>query len=484
MAGSLVGEALLSGVFNVLLDRLTPKQADLINFICGKKLDSKLLHHLKPSLIAARAVLNDAELKQFTDLDVKDWLNELKDVVYDLEDLMDELFTKAAAQKKVRYFSFASLNLRDTSMANKLEAITDRIEHIVRQRDYLKLEKSSGTETMSMRRQVPYREAEVSKVYGRKKEKQDIIKLMFDEDGDQLSVIPIVGMGGVGKTTLVYLLYKDNYVRQKFDYTAWVCVSETFDLLRIGQTIIKFISPTFVCDNMDLHLLQRHLAEKLERKRFLVVLDDYWNENYTDWVNLKNLLHNGVEGCTILVTTRIEHVALMVKTISSFYHLNALSDKDCLSIFAAHAFSFRDSVVKSCLEKIGKDVVTKCKGLPLAAKVLGGLFRSKCDFDDWNNILEDAMWDSLDNEIIPALKTVENASHILSSNLKHLRTLSLRELSTLKTVPESIGKFVHLRYLDLSGTSIYCRFAPLTMQIIQSTNVEVESLQVFRDATK
>ncbi|XP_028805208.1 putative disease resistance RPP13-like protein 1 [Neltuma alba] len=607
-----MAEALLSVAFNVLLERLTPEQADLINFICGKKLDNKLLHHLKPSLIAARAVLNDAELKQLTDHAVRDWLNELRDAVYELEDLMDEISTQAATQKQVQYFSFASLNLCDTSMANKLKRITDRIEYIVGQKDALNLKKSSGSETLSWRPPVTSH-VKASEVYGRKEEKEEIIKLMFNGDGGQLSVIPVVGMGGVGKTTLVQLIYNDEDVRQKFDLTIWVCVSEAFDLLKIAQTIIKSISPGFICDNMDLNLLQPHLAEKLEKKQFLVVLDDVWNDKYTDWDTLRNLLDNGVEGCKILITTRLECVALMVKTISSFYRLDVLSDKDCLSIFAAHAFHFRDSTVNSCLGKIERDVANKCKGLPLAAKVLGGLFRSRLDFEDWNDILKDTMWDLLDNEIIPTLRVsyhylpphlkqcfaycslfpkdhlfdkeelslmwmaegflrpskgnmtleevgygyfddltsrsffqplpekdvhfplalghekrdgcfvmhdlihelatnvagdfyfrlekkgnkigtmtrhlscnfqnylcldhevfpkakdlrtfiglnfsnisrfIGNASHVLLSNLKCLRTLSLRDLSALKIVPETVGEFIHLRYLDLSKTCI------------------------------
>ncbi|XP_054778179.1 putative disease resistance protein At3g14460 [Prosopis cineraria] len=413
-----MAEALLSAVFNVLLERLTPDLADLINLICGKKLDNKLLQRLKPSLIAARAVLNDAELKQFTDPNVKDWLDELKDAAYDLDDFMDEISTRAATQKKVPCFSFSSLSLGDTNLGNDLEDMIDRIEHIVALKDVLALKKTSGKETLSWRPPV-MSHVNVPRVYGREKEKQDLIKLMFNnDDGYELSVIPVVGMGGVGKTTLVRLVFNDNDVKQKFDITAWVCVSEAFDHLKIVETIIKYIDPDFVCDNMDVSLLQHRLAEKLEGKRFLIVLDDVWNDKVTDWDTVKYLVWNKVEGCKILVTTRDASVAsvaksvasvaksdaVVAKTISSFYCLNVLSDEDCLSIFAAHAFHSRDSTLNSRLEKIGSDIAGKCKGLPLAAKVLGGLFRSKPDFEDWNNVLNDSMWDSSDNEIIPALR--------------------------------------------------------------------------------
>ncbi|KAI9127061.1 hypothetical protein K1719_001620 [Acacia pycnantha] len=612
MAASLVGGALLSGAFNVLLERLTPEKADIISSICGKKLNNKLLNHLRPNLFTASSLLNDAELKQFKHSAVKHWLDELKDAVYELEDLMDEISTRAATQKKVRSFPFASLNLRDTSIANKLEAITDRIEHILGKKP-VDLENSTGTETLSWRPLVTSY-VKVSEVHGRVKEKQDLIKLMFNGEGDQLlSVIPVVGMGGVGKTTLVQLVFNDKDVKQKFDLAIWVCVSEVFDLVKIAQTIMQSISPDFDCGNKDLNLLHPHLAEKLKGKKFLVVLDDVWNDKYAEWDTLKNLLDNGVEGCKILVTTRLEHVALMVKTISSIFHLNVLSNEDCLSIFSAHAFHSRDSsTVNSCLDKIGRDdVARKCKGLPLAAKLLGGLLRSK-PFENWNNILKDSIWDSLDKEIIPVLKvsyyylpphlkqcfaycslfsedykfdkeqlilmwmaegflqpskgnmtleevgygyfddltsrsffqplpkehwdfdleyktkdagcfvmhdlihelathvagdfyfrleekgnkignkirhlscnfqnyacldhevfvklkglrtfigldfhniprSIGNASHILSLNLKYLRTLSLHDLYALKIVPESIGEFIHLCYLDLSGTWI------------------------------
>ncbi|KAF7840394.1 putative disease resistance RPP13-like protein 1 [Senna tora] len=127
MAAELVGGALLSATFDVLLERLTP-HVDFLNFIRRKKLDQNLLHRLKPTLIAARAVLNDAELKQITDSAVKEWLDELRDAVYEVEDLMDEVSTKSVTQNQVCHLSTGYLNVHDREMGNKLEAIADRLE--------------------------------------------------------------------------------------------------------------------------------------------------------------------------------------------------------------------------------------------------------------------------------------------------------------------------------------------------------------------
>ncbi|XP_028755829.1 putative disease resistance RPP13-like protein 1 [Neltuma alba] len=121
-------------------------------------------------------------------------------------------------------------------MANKLEAMIDRIERIVGQKNALNLEKSTGTETLLWRPAVTSH-VDVSEVCGRKKEKEDIIKLMFNVEGGPLSVIPIVGMGRVGKTTLVNLVYNDEDVRQKFDLTVW----DLSALKIVPESIGKFI---------------------------------------------------------------------------------------------------------------------------------------------------------------------------------------------------------------------------------------------------
>lgn len=99
------------------------------------------------------------------------------------------------------------------------------------------------------------------------------------ENGNQPSIISIVGMGGIGKTIVAQLLYNDPRMVSEFDIKAWVCVSEEFDVFKITRTILEAI--TRLADgSKDINMLQVKLKEKLIGKRFLIVLDDVWNENY------------------------------------------------------------------------------------------------------------------------------------------------------------------------------------------------------------
>ncbi|KAL7179780.1 hypothetical protein ACSBR1_043061 [Camellia fascicularis] len=107
-------------------------------------------------------------------------------------------------------------------------------------------------------------------------------------------------MGGVGKTTLAQFLYNDGRVDDHFDMKAWVCVSDEFDVVRITRTILEAVIPqgsdTTDLSKKDLNQLQVKLKECLSGKKFLIVLDDVWNENYDSWDSLRSPFGYGGHG--------------------------------------------------------------------------------------------------------------------------------------------------------------------------------------------
>ncbi|XP_072067996.1 putative disease resistance RPP13-like protein 1 [Arachis hypogaea] len=244
MAASLVGGAFLSSFINVLFNRLSDPM--IINMMRGKKVDRKLLQKLETILNVVEAVLNDAEKKQITDPAVKRWLENLQDVVYDADDLLYEFVTKAATQKDPGNFLSRFLNLQDREMVNRIEEIIARLQDIANHKDIIGLKKIAAN---NLSRRIP--STSLVKKYdifvGRDKERYTIVKLLLDDanDGD-LSVIPIVGMGGIGKTALAKLVYNDDRVQQKFHVKAWVCVGEEFDVLMVTKAVIeKTCSPCY-----------------------------------------------------------------------------------------------------------------------------------------------------------------------------------------------------------------------------------------------
>uniref|UniRef100_A0A2N9J6G9 NB-ARC domain-containing protein n=1 Tax=Fagus sylvatica TaxID=28930 RepID=A0A2N9J6G9_FAGSY len=385
---SIIGEVALSAFFQVLFDKLT--SPDLLKIFKQEQVDADL-KKWKTMLPMICAVLDDAEEKQVTSKFVKKWLDELEDLAYDADDILDEFATEALRRKlvnaepstsKVRKFiPTCCVGLTPTSimfdanMRSKIKEINTRLQEIVTQKNDLHLRDCVEGRTKTTRSRMP--ETYLMKegnFYGRDEDKKAIVKLLLSSESSDAEfppVIPILGMGGLGKTTLAQLVYNDEDVSHCFDLKGWVCVSDDFDV------------------------------EQLSDKKFLLILDDVWNENYVDWTTLRKPFEFGALGSKIVITTRSDHVSSTVSS-SKPYELKELSNDACLRVFQ-HALGATDFIAHPELDR---KILERCKGLPLAAKALGGLLRTIHDRNEWEYVLNSKIWDMAEknSDVLPTLR--------------------------------------------------------------------------------
>ncbi|EOY20011.1 NB-ARC domain-containing disease resistance protein, putative [Theobroma cacao] len=358
-----VGGAFLSSTLNVLFDRLATVQAlkPMISLFRGTKLRDDLLQKMEILLLTVEKVFGDAEEKQILNPSVKKWVDKLKDAAYDAEDLLDAM----AIEDQVQEEQVKDFNTR-------LDKIVLKLQLIAEEKDILNLKEDQGGK--SIPRLPTTSLVDESEVCLRNNDKKHILDILLSDglNGQKIPVITIVGMGGIGKTTLAQFLYNDDRVKNYFNLRAWV--------------------------------------------KFLLVLDNVWNESYRTWDLLLRPLQVGVPGSKIIVTTRSQTVSSTMRN-ALVHDLKRLSKGDCWALFSKHAFGNKNPNEDSTLKGIGEKIVEKCRGLPLAIKTLGSLLHSQVEAQEWDNVLNSRIWDlpAHKSDILPALRL---SYHYLPSHLK------------------------------------------------------------------
>ncbi|XP_058760402.1 putative disease resistance RPP13-like protein 1 [Vicia villosa] len=394
-ATALVGSAFLSATVEDLLLRLA--SSEFIDYITSSKLNLLKLTVFETSLLTLNSVLPDAERKQFFNPAVKQWMDELYDVISDADDLIDEIGYDLI-KCKVKY----TQPKHDFTFDYRLKFMNLRLQRFVHRIRFIGLQSVSGRVSCRMRSSSGSSSVlNESFIVGREDDKEKLMNMLLSDTGTNLDVVAVLGDGGVGKTTLAELVYNDKEVNEHFDLKMWIRVSENFDILRVTKTLLACSSSY---RENDLDYLRLKLKQKLKCKRFLFVLDDLWNVGYNDWHELVAPLVNGKLGSRVIVTTRQEKVAEVVHTFP-IHKLEPLSDENCWSLLSKHAFGSKvyGGSEYPDLEAIGRKIARKCLGLPLAAKTLGGLLSSSVDLKDWISILISNIWKIPDNNILPSL---------------------------------------------------------------------------------
>ncbi|KAH9803068.1 hypothetical protein KPL71_001632 [Citrus sinensis] len=360
-----IGEIFLTAFLKVLFDRLMSRE--VMHFARQHGIRSKLEKWRKTFLIYSEDVLDEFT----TEVLARKLMGGHHAITGKVENLIPNCLVNLSPSA-VKY---------NVGMKYKIKSITCRLEEICKQRVDLGLQIIAGMSSATAWQRPPS--------------------------------TSLVGMGGIGKTTLARLVYNDKEV-EGFNPKAWVCVSEDFDVLKITKAILESVTSS-PSNLKDLNQVQIQLEKAIAGQKFLIVLDNVWSKNYGLWKTLKSPFMAGTPGSKIIVTTRSVDVALTLGPID-YYNLELLSDDDCWSIFEKHAFENRDASAHQNLELIHAKVVEKCKGLPQAAANLGGLLCCKQRDDEWQGILKSRIWDlSEESDILPVLRL---SYHHLPSHLK------------------------------------------------------------------
>ncbi|XP_023910093.2 putative disease resistance protein RGA3 [Quercus suber] len=372
----------------------------------------KEVQKLETKFRTIQAVLNDAEKRQLKEEAVKLWLDKLKGVSYEMDDVLDEWNTamikeeiekqqkedenaEISTTKKRKVWSLILVpNLfQQRDIAHKIKELNEIFDEINKEREMYGFELCKAIEEVVERpKTTSY--VDVSDILGRDKVKDDLVSIILGKGTEKEKyphVISLVGMGGMGKTTLAQLAFNHHEVKDYFEKKIWVCVSEPFDQCRVAKAIVEALAgadPKIT----ELQSLLEKCCELIGGKKCFFVFDDVWTEDYAMWKPFRDALKSsGSQSSRILVTTRKDKVAKMMESTNTI-KLEELSEEDCWSVFSKIAFS--DKNPKQCeqLEDLGRQISKKCKGLPLAAKTLGSLMHFKKSREEWKNILDSNFW--------------------------------------------------------------------------------------------
>ncbi|KAH9689066.1 hypothetical protein KPL70_015333 [Citrus sinensis] len=408
-------DAIISPLLELLTSMAVEEAKEQVRLATGVGKEAK---KLTSNLQAIRAVLHDAEKRQVKEETVRLWLDRLRCACYDMEDVLGEWNTARlklqidgvddhendalVPKKKVcsffpaaSWFGCKPIVLR-RDIALKIKEINKTLDNIAKQKDQFGFSVNVTKSNERADQRVPsISSIDESEIFGRQKEKNELVNRLLCESSKEQKgpcIISLVGMGGIGKTTLAQFAYNNGDVKKHFDERIWVCVSDPFDEFRIARAVIEALKPGSAKDLVEFQSLMQHIQEWVEGKKFLLVLDDVWNEDYYKWEPFYKCLKNGLHGSKILITTRKDRVARCMRS-TNITSVNVLSEIECWSVFEQLALFDRSKEECEKLENIGRQIVRKCKGLPLAAKTIASLLQSRNTEKEWQNILESEIWE-------------------------------------------------------------------------------------------
>lgn len=412
------------------------------------------LEELKAELTCIRGYLKDVEAREREDEVSKEWTKLVLDIAYDVEDVLDSYNLKVEQRSQrqglMRLTNKIGEKIDAYNIVSDIKTLKIRVLDVTRKREtygignFNESRTGEGTSTfLTMRQLRRARSVDQEEiVVGLEDDFKFLLAKLLEDNGDQNRyMISIFGMGGLGKTALARKLYNADNVKTRFAYRAWTSVSQVY---KTREMLLRIIRSLGVASSEEMERIKILAEEELEvylhgllqGKRYLVVVDDIWEREA--WESLKRALPSNHKGNRVIITTRIRAVAEGVDQRVYAHELRFLTFNESWELFEQKAFRNMQRVDED-LQKVGKQMIKKCHGLPLAIVVLAGLMSRKRP-NEWNDVCA-SFWRRLKDDSI-RVSTVFDLSF---KELRHELKLCFLYLSVFPEDYEiDVEKLIHL----------------------------------------
>ncbi|KAG5406556.1 hypothetical protein IGI04_012675 [Brassica rapa subsp. trilocularis] len=350
---------------------------------------------------ALQSFLEDADAKKYGCERLRNLLEDVKDVIEDAEATEDSYLLKERSREEKGIMTCVKRNscflYNRLKFATHIEGINKRISKLIAQMCDFRIHKiidgdcsvsSQERQRVQRETQQTFRPSSENNLVGVEQSVKTLVGHLVDNN-DDIQVVSISGMGGIGKTTLAKQVFQHVDVRRHFKGFAWIYVSQEFTQKNIWQRVLQDLRPLDGdVKQMDECTLQGKLCELLETSRYLIVLDDVWKDEAWDRIKAAFPLKRG--GSKVILTSRNEGVGLHADPTCFPFRPRTLTLEESWQLCKSIVFPKQDAtefVVDEELEAMGKKIMlTHCGGLPLAVKVLGGLLAKKPTVSEWEKV--------------------------------------------------------------------------------------------------